>query len=29
MRAWEFLNESNGREPPITLRNLNDIKQEQ
>ncbi len=29
MRAWEFLTESNGREPPITLRNLNDIKQEQ
>ena len=29
MRAWEFLNESNGREPPITLRNLNGIKQEQ
>ena len=29
MRAWEFLNESNGRKPTTTLRNLNDIKQEQ
>ncbi len=29
MRAWEFLNESDGREPPITLRNLNYQKQDQ
>jgi hypothetical protein len=29
MRAWEFLNESNGRKPTTTLRHLNDKKQEQ
>ena len=29
MRAWEFLNESSGREPPITLRHLNNVKQDE
>ena len=29
MRAWEFLKESDSRKPTITLRHLNDIKQEQ
>ena len=29
MRAWEFLTEGVGRKPPITLRHLNNLKQEQ